>query len=425
MQYWNTTTFKSTLFFLFLFSQLAVFSQENSPYSRYGLGNLKPIENIANRGMGGVSIADDNPLIANPSNPATYTGLRLTSYQVGVEGSSVKIKNATDAYRTGYTVLSYVNIGFAASKKLGLSFGLLPQTRSKYNMEQIDSLPFSKVLNSYYGGGGVQKIYVGAAYKMGDFSIGVNTGYTFGNLINTSDNKFVDSLKIFSNSVTTRTTMGGVFWQVGGLMNKKINDDYTIKLGATYTGSQTLNAKKEGYWNTFIGDVTDPLYSKNVDSINNVKGKIKLPSHLAVGAIIANGDFWQLGADFISSDWTKYSYYGNADSMTKSWTLKLGGSITPDVNAVNNYWKKVTYRVGAYTGKDNLQFNGTTFSKMGVTAGIGYPIRRTNLSIGQINASLDIGKRGTTENGLLREGYTRFAVGFTFNDKWFVKRRYD
>ena len=167
------------------------------------------------------------------------------------------------------------------------------------------------------------------------------------------------------------------------------------------------------------------MYSTSVDSVADVKGKIKLPSILGVGASIANGDFWQVGVDFNSSDWSNYSSYGQSDSMTKSWSLKVGGALTPDVNSVNNYWKKMTFRAGAYTGQDILQLNGTTLKKAGVTFGVGYPIRRTNMSIGQLNASLDVGKRGTTDNGLLREGYTRFCVGFTFNDKWFIKRRYD
>jgi hypothetical protein len=292
-------------------------------------------------------------------------------------------------------------------------------------MEQTTTTPFSSVTNSYYGGGGIQRIYVGAAYKVGEVSVGVNTGLNFGNLVNTTDNKFEDTLKILSNNVTNRTTMNGVFWQVGALWNKELNEDYALKVGLTYTGNQTLHAKKESYWRTYFGDVSDPLYAISVDSTSNLKGKVKLPSKISAGAILAHGDFWQIGADLIYSDWKNYSSYGNSDSMTSSYTMKIGGSITPDVNSVNNYWKKVTYRLGAYTGKDILQFNGTNLNKSAVTAGIGYPIRRTNTSIGQINASFEVGKRGTTENGLLREGFTRFAIGFTFNDKWFLKRRYD
>lgn len=426
MQYWNTTTPRLFFFFLF-FTTLTVTlkAQENSPYSRYGIGNLKSIENVANRGMGGISIADNNNLIANPSNPATYTGLKMTSYQVGLEAASVNVKNSTTSNRTGYTVLSYLNIGLPLSKKIGASFGLVPVSRSKYSMEQTSTLPFSSVVNSYYGGGGTQKIFVGAAYRMGDFSLGFNTGYLFGNLVNTTDNKFEDSIKVFSNSVNTRTTLGGVFWQLGAHYDYKLKDEYRVKIGATYTGAQTLNARKEGYWVTYFGEISDPLYTTQVDSFKEYKGKVKLPANAGVAITLANGEFWQAGVEVNYSDWNRYSSYGNPDSLTNAMCIRLGGSITPDVNSVNSYLKKVTYRAGAFIGRENLIFGGTQLPKSGVTIGAGFPIKRTNMSIGQINASLEIGKRGTTDNNLLQENYSRFSVGLTFNDKWFLKRRYD
>lgn len=425
MQYWSTTTV-NLLFTLLLFTLVgSLKAQENSPYSRYGIGTLKTIENIANRGMGGVSIADNNTLITNPSNPATYTGLKMTSYQLGLEAASVNVKNSTAANRTGYATLSYINVGMPLSKKIGASFGLIPVSRSKYSMEHTSTLPFTSVTNSYYGGGGTQKIYVGAAYRMGDFSLGLNTGYLFGNLVNTTDNKFEDTLKIFSNSVSTRTTLGGVFWQLGAHYVYNLKDDYQLKIGATYTGAQSLNARKEAYWQTYFGEISDPLYTKQVDSVANVKGKVKLPAHLGFGIILANGDYWQVGGEVNYADWSRYTSYGNSDSMTNSLNIKLGASITPDVNSVNSYLKRVTYRAGGFVGNENLIFNGTKLPKLGVSVGAGFPIRRTNMSIGQINASLEIGKRGTTNQNLLQENYTRFSIGLTLNDKWFIKRKYD
>ena len=58
--------------------QLSAFSflsaQDNSPYSRYGLGDLTPSTNIVNRGMGGFSAAYADPLSVNFNNPASYSG---------------------------------------------------------------------------------------------------------------------------------------------------------------------------------------------------------------------------------------------------------------------------------------------------------------------------------------------------------------
>ena len=427
MQYWNSTINKIVL--VAIFSSLTFFNtsaQENSPYSRFGIGNTKLIENAAHRGMGGVSIADDNTLITNPTNPASFAGLKLTSFQIGIEGVSINVKNDSLSNRTGSLGLSYVNIGMPITKKLGLSFGLMPQTRAKYGMQQNDSVPgISRVTYDYYGGGGTQKLYVGAAYKFKDFSLGFSTGYMFGNIVNSTEANFTDTLKIISSSVSSRTTMGGVFLQVGALTTQKLNEKYNVTIGGTYTLSHKLNAKKETYWKSFVGDVVSPDYQYDVDSINSLKGKIVIPSKLGLGIMFSEGDYWKIGADLITSNWKKYSAYDVADSTTASWMFKVGGAITPDVNAITQTWKRMTYRAGFYAGQDILRFNETNLPIKGVTLGIGYPIRRTNLSIGQINAALDIGRRGTTNSGLLSEGYTRFTIGFTFNDKWFIPRRYE
>jgi hypothetical protein len=426
MQYWINITKKTIALSAILFSTTYIQAQENSPYSRYGLGNIKQTENVSNRGMGGVSIADDNSLIANPTNPATYTGLKMTSYQFSVEGSSVNIKNATGANRTGATSINYVNIGLALSKKLGMSFGLLPQTRSKYQMQDVISLPnVSQITRTYYGGGGLQKIYIGAAYKIKDISLGFNTGYNFGNITNTTESEFTDTLKILSSFNSSRYTMGGVFWQVGALMNKAINKDYTVNIGFSYTGKQSIRAKRDQEWGSYIGVLSAPDYSFNLDSLREQRSKIIIPSNLGVGFMLKNGDYWQVGADFTTSNWSNYSYDAKADSTNRTWYVKVGGSITPDVNSVNNTFKRMTYRIGAYHGQDIFRFNNEPLTRSAITTGFGYPIRRTNLSIGQINFALEIGSRGTTNNGLVKETYKRFCIGLTLNDKWFVKRKYD
>lgn len=411
-----------------LFCFLQVSAQENSPYSRYALGNLVSGKNAAYRGMAGVCMADDNPLVNNPDNPASYSYLKLTSFQVGVEGISNNIRNAATANRTGSLTLSYVNIGIPVSKRMGISFGLLPFTRAKYAMQQSDSLPgISKVIYDYYGGGGTQKIYVGTAYRFGDYAVGVNTGYLFGNVINSVDETFTDTLKIISSSVTSRTLVGGVFIQPALTMVKKIKGDLQMSAGISYTLSQNANGRKDTYWKSFFGSVTAPQYQYNVDSIVEKRGKVYLPGNLAVGIMVRNGDIWKAGLDVNMSNWQQYRSYGVADSTTKAVSVRLGGSITPDPTSVRQTWKRMSFRGGLYFGKDMLKFNNTELTQAGFTLGAGYPIRRSNLatSMGQLNAAIDIGQRGTLKNSLLLESYTRFVIGFTFNDRWFIKRKYD
>src|SRR5437868_9644547 len=68
---------RSVIFLLLCFFSLKSFSQqENSPYSRFGVGDPVPRTNIVNRGMGGVVAAyrDTFGLIINLNNPASYSG---------------------------------------------------------------------------------------------------------------------------------------------------------------------------------------------------------------------------------------------------------------------------------------------------------------------------------------------------------------
>ena len=63
--------------FLLAALPLFCFAQENSPYSRYGIGNLVPPGNISNRGMGGISAGVSDATTINTVNPASYGNLSI------------------------------------------------------------------------------------------------------------------------------------------------------------------------------------------------------------------------------------------------------------------------------------------------------------------------------------------------------------
>src|SRR5215204_2426995 len=78
------TTAKTICTVLFLSGFQTVFSQENSPYSRYGLGDIVPNTNVISRGMGGISAGYSDVLSINYNNPASFS-----NFQTNVEGGKV------------------------------------------------------------------------------------------------------------------------------------------------------------------------------------------------------------------------------------------------------------------------------------------------------------------------------------------------
>lgn len=426
MQYWNTKSNLLLILGLLLLGK-SIHAQENSPYSRYALGNLRDNEPIDNRAMGGVSIADAEPISINPSNPASYGNLKLATYQLGITSHFATVISGNSSNRVGKSTIAYVNLGFPISKRMGVSFGLLPVTSVRYNMQTVDSNIYaeSKVTNTFYGGGGTQKIYLGTGYKIDGFSVGLNVGYLFGNMTHASESSFTDSLNILSNNIFGRTVVNGFTWQAGVQYELDIEDGYQIRFGANYNSGSNMRANKETYWESYFNDVGNIV--SRPDSSVGVKGKVKLPMQIGVGTMLMHNDNWKIGADFIFSNWKNYTSFGISDSTNNSWTFKLGGAYTPDPESINNTWKRVVYRVGFYRTKDIFSFDGIQISKTGGTIGFGYPLRKTSQlrQIGMFNFCIDFGSRGQSTNTLIKENYTHISFGFTLNDRWFLKRRYD
>src|SRR5687768_9369456 len=78
----------SITFFLgfFVSSFLHINAQDNSPYSRYGIGDLVPSTHIIGRAMGGISAGYNDVLSINLNNPASYS-----SFQTFLEPKSKKL----------------------------------------------------------------------------------------------------------------------------------------------------------------------------------------------------------------------------------------------------------------------------------------------------------------------------------------------
>lgn len=108
-------------------------AQDNSPYSRYGLGDLTPSTNIINRGMGSFSAAYSDPLSVNFNNPASYSAFlayrderskKISSgrvlFDVGINFDNHTLREGSSAEKfTGSNaIFSYMQIGVPV-KKIG------------------------------------------------------------------------------------------------------------------------------------------------------------------------------------------------------------------------------------------------------------------------------------------------------------------
>lgn len=174
---------------LFVAGSAAVCAQTstNSPYTRYGLGDLSDQAFANNAAMGGIGYGLRNSLNINTMNPASYSSVDSLSFMFDI-GMSLKSSN----YREGginsnakNSSFDYVAMQFRLHPRLGIAFGFTPYSTVGYKFGKTSSIEGSDVTitNVFYGEGGLQQIFGGLGFKILDnLSIGANAGYLYGDI---------------------------------------------------------------------------------------------------------------------------------------------------------------------------------------------------------------------------------------------------
>jgi hypothetical protein len=197
-------------------------------------------------------------------------------------------------------------------------------------------------------------------------------------------------------------------------------------LGAHGNMRQTLRGSEDVIRETF--DVT-ATGSQRIDSIyilSGTRGKVEYPSTVGFGFTLESQDNWLVGADFSTTNWEKYSFFGVKDQLRNSWMLRVGGQLSPNLVTAKNYWGRVAYRLGFNYGVDYIKVNNQDLNLFMATAGLGLPVRTNRFSNQhtQVNLGIEYGTRGNNKNAL-KENLFRVSLGFTLGDLWFVKRKYE
>lgn len=431
--------------------QTTLFAQENSPYSRYGIGDLTPSRNILSRGMGGISAGYSDNLSINLTNPASLSNISLTAFDIGgdIDIRTLKRANPAQKYTATNTLISYLALGVPLStdkmrKKgmaWGMAFGLKPISRVNYKILTNSRLTGIDTLSTLYEGtGGVTQAFLGTGLRINDFSFGLNTGYTFGNKDYSTKLDFAnDTVIYYSSNSANQTRFGGVFLNLGAQYQTVLNKDEvkkgafpnTLRFGVYANLKQNLNAKQDIIRETYALDGTGGTL--RIDSVyeqKNVKGKVEIPTTIGAGFTYTNKN-WLVGADFEMTNWKSYRFYGASDKVQNAWMLRLGAQYYPakDNTSAKKYFNFVRYRAGFYYGPDYVKLT-TNRNEFGFTAGAGFPLTSLqrisfySQDFVVLNTGVEIANRGNIKTNL-RENIVRISIGVSMNARWFIKRKYD
>ena len=167
------------------------------------------------------------------------------------------------------------------------------------------------------------------------------------------------------------------------------------------------------------------MAADSVISQQGGKSKIKLPQINHFGITYQVDLKLLIGADYTMSKWSGLTISGVNAGLQNSQTFNIGGQYTPNVNALHNYFARTDYRLGVIYDETYLNVNNTNIKSYALTFGLGLPLApNNNTSFYKINLSGEIGQRGQLSNGLVKENYINIHLGFTLNDKWFQRFKF-
>jgi hypothetical protein len=448
---------------LFLALSSPAFSQDNSPYSRYGIGDLVPATNIINRSMGGVTAGYFDQLAINFNNPASYStfqairekkskklssGRAILDVGLNFENRTLLEPNNATKFTASNALFSYVQIGMPLKQNWGLSFGIRPVSRISYKVltnekliDPITGLPIEDAATLYSGSGGSYLISAGTGFslfkkekfgQMGGLSVGFNGGYLFGEKDNSTRRVLLnDTVTYYKANYETRTNFGSLYYNMGFQYKIPISKTIQLTIGAFGNSSLKLNGKQDRVRETYVfDDNTGNVRLDSVSDTRDVKGTINLPSSLTVGFMLQKfavqnkeGGF-MLGMDFATQKWSDYRFYGQADSLRNKWELRTGVQINPVPR--RNYFSNIAYRFGLFFGPEYVKV-GQKLPQVGASFGVGLPMAISRQAPNQatfINMAFEYVKRGNNDNRL-KENLFRFSLGFSLSDIWFIKRKYE
>ena len=405
-----------------------------SPYSIYGIGDISREGTAFNKSMGGVGVATRNRRFINYLNPAAVTARDSLSFMADfglVQNNKVFSQGNIKSAHNTFNIYDFV-MSFPIYRSSAFMVGITPFSDVGYDFSSIEKDPeiignTGNISYDSYGTGSVYQLFAGAGVTLWKrLSLGAEFIYYFGNIDKVTNMDYSNSSYRSVNSgsdLMVRATTG----KFGLQYEQKIAGDVYMTLGATYRLGAGMKGEVTNYRYANQSSVSDTL---RYSSTPLKDAGVRFADELGVGISVRGGEKWMAEFDYLRSDWTKSSFDSTPGfavegdskfSSTVSQSFRAGFEIVPNRNDIRYYFKKCTYRAGAYFDQSYYKLDGNNVNTMGITLGMTLPVFRlyNGLTLG-----VDFGQKSSTRNNMIRERYVMFVVGFNIHDLWFRKVQY-
>ena len=393
----------------------------NSPYTRYGFGQLTDPGSGNSKAMGGVAYGLRDHLQVNFANPASYSCVDSLTFifDGGLGLQNTNFSNGEVKMNAHNSSVDYITMQFRASKWCGVSLGLLPYSNVGYNFsnyQKNETDPQNSTLVTYLGEGGLHQVYIGAGFKlMKNLSVGANISYLWGDIARERTQSFVSNSSANGLTTTTNVSIESYKLDLGLQYAQKLSDKRTLTLGAVFSPGHDLANQ------TYVQDVlSSGSGSANSVTVRDTSTVFGLPTTIGVGLAYKYDNRLTIAADFMTQNWSKAKYMGQDNVMCNRTRISVGAEYQPNPLG-RSYFSVIKYRIGAHYSKPYYKIDGVDAAKeYGVSFGFGLPVA-TSRSLVSLTAQYV--RTSGKMNSFLNENTLRICIGVTFNERWFFKSK--
>ncbi|MCB0608903.1 MAG: hypothetical protein H6562_07750 [Lewinellaceae bacterium] len=422
--------------------------KSNSPYSRFGLGDVLPGYLAGSAGMGGLTAAYNDFYHLNLANPAALAHLKATSFEVGLYGKYTKLATPSGKDDVWGGNLSYLALGFPLKNPVnraldrnrspwdfGMSLSLAPYTRVGYSIEsKTYNDGFKEATNYLKGDGGIYRAQWGNSVKYKNLSLGLNLEYNFGKAVYSRRVAFDSLSHSYETEYRNEIAINGLSYTLGAqyvynfkkpnAKGEMENTGKRIIVGAYGRPAQNLNSESSRFFqrnniSSYVGVVIDTFLLES-----GVKNAVDMPMEWTIGISYEQINKLRVGLEYSSGKWSKFANPAKPEQLTDSYRFAAGVEYVPNLTSYNSYTQKIYYRAGFYQAGDPRTVNGQQLKQTAVTLGFGFPIIMPRQQVSFVDLSLEAGKFGVKD--VLTESFIKLNLGFTLNDNsWFFKRKFN
>ncbi len=396
----------------------------NSPYTRYGYGQLSDQSFGNSKAMGGLAYGLRDGSQINALNPASYTAIDSLTFLFdgGLTLQNTNISDGATKINAKNSSFDYLAMQFRASKHFAISAGFLPFSNIGYNFGTSNTITdpgnSGNTENAYfnsYGSGGLHQVFAGAGYTpFKGLSVGANISYLFGSIDRYLSVTFPNNADITPYNQIDNLRIRDYKLDLGLQYTKYLGKKNAVTLGVVFSPGHSLNSEATQIRQTSVSDTIQ--LNKGFD----------LPQSFGAGFTYVYNNSLTVGFDYTLQKWGKADFFGEKSLCDRS-KYSLGAEYVPN-RLKRNYFSRIKYRMGAYYSDpyvrvaNNISVNNTDWTKgakeYGISAGLGLPVfsSKSILSISAQYSKIE----ARTEN-MINEKYLKLSIGLTFNERWFGK----